>query len=170
LSNAILRLGDVDTRYDEAIEIVVKTSKCTSIQRPKGFKKFALRQEPGDEAAMDVDEKPTATYVKLKTTTEYFVDKNKEDKDEEGDVKMEDEDYDLLDGPPQVEKKAEELTKVEKEELVRGYKYGTTYVPCPDGNFPRLPTTKGIDLCGFFYAKNVSLFHWLPILLSFASV
>ena len=36
----ILRLGDTQTRSEEAIELVVKTSKCTALARPKEKIKF----------------------------------------------------------------------------------------------------------------------------------
>ena len=170
LMGTVLRLGDVDTKSDEALEIVIKTSKCTALSRPKGWKKFALRERLADED----EEMPDAhtredgtkiTYAQLKMRTEYLIDRgggNEEDKD--GDVKMEDDDELLLDEENASEKekrerdKAEQLEKVEKEQLVRGFKYGATYAPCPDGQFPRLHTKKGIDICGFFPAKNVRTF------------
>ena len=46
------------------------------------------------------------------------------------------------------------MTKIEKEELVRGYKYGASFAPAPEGGFPRLKTRKGIDVCGFFPQKH----------------
>ena len=49
LLGTILRLGDVDTRSDEAIEILCKTSKATAIQRPKSWKKFARRGKPKED-------------------------------------------------------------------------------------------------------------------------
>lgn len=59
------------------------------------------------------------------------------------------------------------VEKIDKEQLIRGFKYGTTYAPCPDGQFPKLPTKKGIDFEGFFKAKNVSTRHHLFIRLRF---
>jgi ATP-dependent DNA helicase 2 subunit 2 len=170
LMGTVLRLGDVDTISDEALEIVIKTSKCTALSRPKGWKKFGIRERLDDEDvemsdAHSQDDGTKVTYAQLKMRTEYLVDRsggNEEDKD--GDIKMEDDDDLLLDegDPSEQEKrekeKAEQLEKVEKEQLVRGFKYGTTYAPCPDGQFPRLHTKKGIDICGFFPAKNVRTF------------
>lgn len=158
----VLRLGDVDTKSNEAIEIAIKTSKCTALSRPKSWKKFAIRETvDGDQSMEDEDEDgPHVAYAQLKMRSEYYVDRSGDDNvDEDGDVKMEvDEEENLLDGNDKMKVKGkEELEKVEKEQLVRGFKYGTTYAPCPDGQFPRLPTRKGIDLCGFFPAKNVSL-------------
>lgn len=155
----VLRLGDVDTMADEAIEIMIKTSKCTALSRPKGWKKFAIRPEDEDEV-MTGEDSTTITYAQLKMKSEYYIDKSGENEvDEDGDVKMEDKDELLLDheAPEKPKEKGENglLVKVEKEQLVRGFKYGTTYTPCPDGQFPRLPTKKGIDICGFFPAKNV---------------
>jgi ATP-dependent DNA helicase 2 subunit 2 len=173
----VLRLGDVDTKSDEALEIVIKTSKCTALSRPKSWKKFAIRERLDDEDEDMSDDGNKVTYAQLKMRTEYLVDRsggNEEDNDgdvkmEDGDVKMEVDDEILLDEGDTSEKekrekeKAEQLEKVEKEQLVRGFKYGTTYAPCPDGQFPRLHTKKGIDICGFFPAKNVRTFVLHPV-------
>jgi hypothetical protein len=178
LMGTTLRLGDPDSRPEEAMEINIKTSKCTALNRPKSWKKFAERKKkrgPGgkvveedeDEDEMDVDEpeptqgKKKVTFVQLKMRTEYYVDRREPKSDDEGeDVKMEE-----VEKEPEPEEDDEEgaptnkidpgLEQVDKEELIRGFKYGTTYVPCPDGQFGRLPTKKGIDICGFFLAKNV---------------
>ncbi|KAK7064784.1 SPOC domain-like protein [Favolaschia claudopus] len=194
LMGTTLRLGDTDCRPEEALEINIKTSKCTALNRPKSFKKFAEREvlekglkkgkkgkkdedEDKDETEdeddekekenddMDVDEEPKPTqgkpekinYSQLKMRTEYYVDRRDRNSDDEGDdVKMEEDvepepEEDEQVGPRGMKPGFEEVAK---EELIRGFKYGTTYVPCPDGQFNRLPTKKGIDICGFFLAKN----------------
>ncbi|KAJ3774869.1 SPOC domain-like protein [Lentinula raphanica] len=152
LMQNVLRIGDVDTRTDEAMEILIKTCKCTSINRPKSFKKFAIRpkttqEEELEQQCMDVDDEKevTITYAQLKARTEYYVDKSdKKDDEEEEKVKTEEDE----------ETRFEDMEKVEKEELIRGFKYGTSYVPCPEGQFPKLPTKKGIDLIGFIPEKK----------------
>ncbi|KAF7340174.1 SPOC domain-like protein [Mycena venus] len=180
LMGTILRLGDPDSRPEEAMEINIKTSKCTALNRPKSWKKFAERkkkrgdkdvkeedEDEDEDDEMDVDgEDPTqgkkkkVTFVQLKMRTQYYVDRRDHNSDDEGeDVKMEEPEK-----MPEPEDDDEEggatnkidpgLEQVDKEELIRGFKYGTTYVPCPDGQFGRLPTKKGIDICGFFLAKN----------------
>jgi hypothetical protein len=156
LMGTILRLGDVDVRPEESVEVAIKTSKCTALSRPKGWKKFARRQsEEEDNAAMDEgDGEPgeNVVFSQLKMRTEYYIDRN-EGQDGASDSGSVDGDGDqsMRDG----RKNEEMYEKVEKEQLVRGFKYGTTYAPCPDGEFPRLNTKKGIDICGFFQAKNV---------------
>lgn len=165
LMGTVLRLGDVDTKSDEALEIIIKTSKCTALSRPKGWKKFGIRERlDGDDEMSDVqnqEEGNKVTYAQLKMRTEYLVDRSGGDEeDKDGDVKMEDDEVlldegDVTENEKNEKEKAEQLEKVEKEQLVRGFKYGTTYAPCPDGQFPRLHTKKGIDICGFFPAKNV---------------
>ncbi|KAF8887717.1 SPOC domain-like protein [Infundibulicybe gibba] len=158
LTGTLLRLGDVETRAEEALEINVKTSKCTALGRPKSWKKYAKREHGAKEGASEdedmEEESGKNVYTSLKMRSEYYVDPNEGDSEgEDGDVKMEPVD----DENDEVENKAklnENLEKVEKEQLVRGFKYGTTYTPCPDGQFPRLSTQKGIDICGFFPAKN----------------
>ncbi|KAJ6626980.1 ku80-like protein [Mycena sp. CBHHK59/15] len=183
LMGTVLRLGDVESRPEEAIEINIKTSKCTALNRPKSWKKFAVREkkkkqkpsakivdeeetEDEDEDEMEVDEPEQegvpkkVTFTQLKMRTEYYVDRRDHNsEDEDGDVKMEEAEKVL---EPESEDEEEDptnkldpgLEQVDKEELVRGFKYGTTYVPCPDGQFGRLPTKKGMDICGFFPAKN----------------
>lgn len=165
LSGYILRLGDVDTRPEEAIEVVVKTSKCTAVVRPPTLKKFAKREASDDEDAMDVvqdeadddedDEKEgkKAVFAQLKMRTEYFIEPNEEDEDDEEDEE---------ERAKKRKEKEDTVEKVEKEALVRGFKYGSSYAPCPDGQFPRLNTRKGIDICGFFPSKNVSSPLFLP--------
>lgn len=155
LMGTVLRLGDVDTRPEKSLEIMVKTSKCTAINRPKSWKKFSVRKEEDDEKAkMALDGEGYVRYAQLKQTSEYFVDKR--DKDEDGDVKMEEAEEELDDGTKKKDP-TEGMESVDKETLVRGFKYGTSYAPCPDGQFLRLNTKKGIEISSFFPKKRVSL-------------
>lgn len=143
LLGTVLRLGDVEARPEEAIEISVKTSKCTALARPKSWKRFALRTRKNRGVIVDeeADANGKIAFLQLQMRSEYYVDPNAKDEDDSMEVDEE---------PTPIER----LQKLEKEELVRGFKYGTTYVPCPDGAFPRLHTRKGIDICGFFMAKG----------------
>jgi ATP-dependent DNA helicase 2 subunit 2 len=149
LVGSVLRLGDVEARPNEAVEILVKYSKCTALARPKSWKRF------GNAGAVDEDEMAVDTKVKkengspgepdiqwrqLAMRTEYYV-------GNDDDVKGEDEQD--VDTAPVRE-------QVDKDSLVKGFKYGASYVPCPEGQFPKMATVKGIDICGFFHAKNVS--------------
>ena len=153
----VLRVGGDS---EEAIEISVKISKATAIARPKSWKKFAARSKG---IGMEVDgAEEKVEYAQLKMRTEYYVDRTGDHREsEDEDVKVEDDEENLLDDTNSEKpgkSKSEHLEKVEKEELVRGFKYGTTYAPCPDGQFPKLPMCKGMEICGFFPIKNVSLF------------
>ncbi|RPD59404.1 SPOC domain-like protein [Lentinus tigrinus ALCF2SS1-7] len=155
----ILRLGDTQTRDEEAIELVVKTSKCTALARPKSWKRFARRQltekekaEAAKMAKMDVDEEKL-TFAQLRMRTEYYIDsdKNKEERAPSVDGDGTDDEEERQRAKEEAEK---HYTKVEKEELVRGYKYGASFAPAPEGGFPKLQTRKGMDICGFFNRKN----------------
>jgi ATP-dependent DNA helicase 2 subunit 2 len=150
-----LRLGDPDNNPLEAIEIAVKTSKCTALARPKSWKRFAPRlTQPAD--TMDIDSEPAKdgdveglehskiVWAQLRMRTEFHVEHDGQEDEDEGNEDVVD-----VDG---VKKRG---AKVEKEQLVRGFKYGSSYVPCPDGQFARLSTHKGISICGFFNADNV---------------
>jgi len=185
LMSTILRVGDVQNKPTESVEIQVKLSKCTAIARPKSWKRVMLRKKDKDkdkdkdgeegsdgtegdaEELMDVDEGDT--YVELKKRSEYYRDSDKsgddDDDDEEGEVRVKEEKSGYDDA--QVERdgqvKLEDDRRVEREELIKGFKYGSTYVPCPDGQFDRLKTKKGIDICGFFKSKNVRAPRVFPL-------
>ncbi|KAG1825465.1 SPOC like C-terminal domain-containing protein [Suillus subaureus] len=144
LMGTVLRLGDVDVRPEEAVEILVKASKCTALARPKSWKKFGRREKTEEQMQVDEEEEMTV-FAQLKMRSEYYIDRSTQDGEEQ----------DKMDtGSDDEEDKDKNLEKVEKEQLIRGFKYGSTYAPCPDGQFRRLNTRKGIDICGFFHAKN----------------
>ncbi|KAK0232849.1 SPOC domain-like protein [Armillaria fumosa] len=152
LMGTVLRLGDVDTRPEQSLEIMVKTSKCTAINLPKSWRKFAVRKEEDDEKAkMILDGEEYVRYAQLKQTSEYFVDKR--DKGEDGDVKMEEVEEEIDDGTKKKDP-TEGMESVDKETLVRGFKYGASYAPCPDGQFLRMNTKKGIEIFAFFSKKR----------------
>jgi ATP-dependent DNA helicase 2 subunit 2 len=95
---------------------------------------------------MQVDEEEEMTmFAQLKMRSEYYIDRSTQDGEEQERMNT---------GSDDEEDKDKNLEKVEKEQLIRGFKYGSTYAPCPDGQFRRLNTRKGIDICGFFHVKN----------------
>jgi hypothetical protein len=149
LMSNILRLGDPENNPLEALEIVVKTSKCTAFARPKSWKRFAPREnKPAEEMDVDWEEEDTkkVIWAELKMRTEFHVEHDEQEDEDKGN-----EDNMDIDG----EKKSG--AKVEKEQLVRGFKYGSSYVPCLDGQFAKLSTHMGITICGFFSEDNVCL-------------
>ena len=166
-----LRIGDVQNKPTESMEIQVKLSKCTAVARPKSWKRVMLRkkdkdkdgEEGSDETEEDAEELAHAeegdTYVELKRRTEYYRDSDKTDEDDEEEsqvrVKEEKMDYDDARVERDEQVTVEDDRRVEREELIKGFKYGSTYTPCPDGQFDRLKTKKGIDVCGFFKSRNV---------------
>jgi ATP-dependent DNA helicase 2 subunit 2 len=179
LMGTTLRIGDVQNKPTESMEIQVKLSKCTAMARPKSWKRVMLRKKDKDkdkdktggedsdetedsaEEPMDVDKGDT--YVELKRRSEYYRDSDKSDDDDgeesQGRVKEEKAGHDDVWVDQDAQLALEDDRRVEKEELIKGFKYGSTYTPCPDGHFDRLKTKKGIDVCGFFKAKNVRARH-----------
>ncbi|KAI5986333.1 SPOC like C-terminal domain-containing protein [Pisolithus albus] len=141
LMSNILRLGDVEARGEEALEMGVRVAKCTSLARASGWKRFFGTTVKG----VDEEDERQVVFRELKKRTEYVIDRAQLESDGDGDNKSvtladfdEDEEREGKDDRP--------IEKVEKEQLVRGYKYGSTYVPCPDGQFPKLETRQGIDM------------------------
>ncbi|KAI0668689.1 SPOC domain-like protein [Trametes maxima] len=154
MTGNVLRIGDTEGRPNEAVEIMIKTSKATALARPKGFKKFARRKRTAEEEVeaaerMDEDEaEDIMTFAQLHMRSEYYLEDDKADASAPRSANGGADD----DAEAQAERD-KRLVKVEKEELVRGYKYGASFVPAPDGEFPKLPVRKGMDLCGFFPNK-----------------
>ncbi|KAL4064741.1 SPOC like C-terminal domain-containing protein [Scleroderma yunnanense] len=152
LAQTVLRLGDVETRDEEAFEIGVRVAKCTSLARPGGWKRFLGTTVDNDDDNEEDGGRKTV-FRELRKRTQYVVDKNPagnvaDKKDDQMDTSADFDEGELEDkDEPQHE-------TVEKEKLIRGFKYGSTYVPCPDGQFPTLKTIKGIDICGFFPEKS----------------
>ncbi|KAH9075752.1 SPOC domain-like protein [Lactarius deliciosus] len=158
LMATVLSLGDPSNNPLETLEIIVKTSKCTAFARPKSWKRFAPRDSKHTEE-MDVDPLPTKggnggedtkkiVWAQLKMRTEFHVERDDQDNDDERNEDNMDVDDAKRSG-----------AKVEKEQLVRGFKYGSSYVPCADGQFERLSSQKGISICGFFNADNFRREH-----------
>ncbi|KAF8519214.1 SPOC domain-like protein [Gautieria morchelliformis] len=139
LMDSRLRIGDVDTRPEEAIELHIKTSKCTAISRPPSMKKYAKRQRQGDSTNVDGED----VYTLLAQKTQYVVERDEEERPDGVHTHVE-ESQDEGNGD-----------MVEKEDLVRGYKYGASFVPLDaEEEFQRLEPKPGIDICGFFPARN----------------
>lgn len=159
LLSTTLRLGDVEVRENEAIEINVRTAKCTSLARAASWTKFFKKDNVEDED-VPIDEEGKAVFKEVKRRTEYVIDRSTEEEEEEKGPTTEDVSMDV-DEEKTVAEEETRLEKVEKEQLVKGFKYGSTYVPCPDGQFERLNTKKGIEICGFFQKKNVRLLYFL---------
>ena len=97
---------------------------------------------------MEVDE-DKAVFAQLHMHTEYYMERDGPPKGEHEGSKTGGNETDKGEGEEQTH-----IVTIEKEELVRGFKYGSSYAPCPDGQFPRLATRKGIDICGFFVSKS----------------
>ena len=168
LMGTTLRIGDVQNKHRESMEIQIKLSKCTAIARSKNWKRVMLRkkdkrdkrgEEDSDDAEVDaeMDVEEGETYVELKKRTEYYRDSEKsdEDDDEERQARVKEEETDDARVERDKQVTAEDDRRTEREELIKGFKYGSTYTPCPDGQFDRLTTKKGIDICGFFKSRHV---------------
>lgn len=154
LLSTTLRIGDVDVRESEAIEMNIRIAKCTSLTRAAPWKKF-LKRESDEE---DIEDEGKAIFKEVKRRTEYIIDRSTEEGEEGKGPTTQDASMDV-DEEKSVADEETPLEKVEKEQLVKGFKYGSTYVPCPDGQFERLNTKRGMEICGFFQRKNVRLIH-----------
>jgi len=137
LSANVLRIGDTSAYPQQSREIFIKTCKCTAVAHPPSLKKFSKR-EKGDE--MDVDGDAPEVYAQLKNQTDYIFKRG--DKTEDNEEENEPEDTKNTGKDPDKE-------KAERQDLIKGFKYGTSFASCPDGEFPRLESSKTMDICGF---------------------
>ncbi|KDQ17714.1 hypothetical protein BOTBODRAFT_155793 [Botryobasidium botryosum FD-172 SS1] len=141
LMQTVLRIGDTEGRPEDSIEISVKTSKCTALVRPVSLKKFGRRE--GIQADVETEGGMTMVnanaVVPLTRRTEYLIERGEEGGDEDGD---------------EDEEKEKIYEKVEKEQLVKAFKYGATWVPSEEDAWEKLHTVKGIDVLQFFDASK----------------
>jgi ATP-dependent DNA helicase 2 subunit 2 len=155
MSNNIFRIGDPETMPEQAIEIAVKTSKATALVRPHPMKKFTKRDMATPSQGGPSQAGPSADdykrYVELKRRTEYVVklseSRSKDDEDEDED------------GEEEGQKQESSGEVVEKESLIKAFKYGSTWVPCEEGHFEGLHTRKGIEVHGFIPESTVSIYR-----------
>ncbi|CAL1697373.1 unnamed protein product [Somion occarium] len=145
-----LRIGDTKDHPLESIIIRAKTSKCTALMRPKSWKKFAARPRPVSEDVEMTEEGEYVEYTPLIMRTQFYLDHRAEGEEEEAAAPQEESE---TEDEEEAAAKTDKLQVIEKEELVRGYKYGSSFVPTAE-EFPRLRTEKGIDICGFFHQRN----------------
>ncbi|CAE6469453.1 unnamed protein product [Rhizoctonia solani] len=150
MSNNVFRIGDPELFPEEVIEIAVKTSKATALVRPHSMKKFTKREvvaatqgSPSQAGSSPDDYKH---YVELKRRTDYV-------------VKLIDSGTEEEEGDEDREKQEPQGEVVEKETLVKAFKYGSTWVPCEEGHFEGLHTRKGIEVVSFI-AENMYQRHF----------
>jgi ATP-dependent DNA helicase 2 subunit 2 len=157
-----LRIGDIDQDPETSIEIAIKATKGTALVRPPSAKKFAIRAPPTDDDGNPIpvieDGEERDIYAPLKIRTEYALAKDllaaAEAAAAEAEARGE--------SPPPLSKSgwSKSVSSIPKESLTKSFKYGATWVDV-EGEFEKLDTRKGIDICAFFPAANVSwLFPW----------
>jgi ATP-dependent DNA helicase 2 subunit 2 len=162
MSNNTFRIGDPESMPDQAIEIAVKTSKATAIVRPHTMKKFAKRDVGGArEGGMEWETTQAESspgdqklYVELRRRTDYLVKLPETSREAEDNTDDEEGEGEKKESPGQV---------VEKETLVKAFKYGSTWVPCEEGHFDGLHTRKGIEVHGFIPESTVSALYKCPL-------
>ena len=180
----MLTIGDATNRPEDSIGINVQLAKATSIVHPPTLKKFAKRAMPGGETESqppksgDTQAPGTSTtnqpYVvasledvaPLEMRTEYILGSAlKEAAEQAASAKASrgrygglDEGDDEEDASALPEPAVEApLETVDKDELVKAYKYGQSWVPIEDDSIDadRLVTIKGVEIVGFIYESLV---------------
>ncbi|KZV74777.1 SPOC domain-like protein [Peniophora sp. CONT] len=183
LQGNVLRIGSTALDPEHSLEIHVKISKATALARPKSWKRFSVREKKDEDGSQSQPQtsqriaatphpQPQAPAMKIEiegSDTEPESDEEAapvnvkrepvspakvkpESKGKGMTVKKEEEEEAEEEGETDIW--AELLGTLEKEELVRGFKYGASYVACTEGQFQKLETTKGLDICAFFEQKN----------------
>jgi ATP-dependent DNA helicase 2 subunit 2 len=152
-----LRVGDVDRDPETSVEIAIKVTKGTALVRPPSAKKFAIREPPTDDEGNPIpvieDGEEKDIYAPLKMRTEYALAKDllaaAEAAVAEAAARCESPSPLLKSGW------SKGVGSIPKETLAKSYKYGATWVDV-EGEFEKLDTKKGIDICAFFPSTNVS--------------
>ncbi|KAG8851859.1 ATP-dependent DNA helicase II subunit 2 [Tulasnella sp. 330] len=158
--NITFIIGDHEVQSDEAIEISARVHKVTSKASAVTLKKFIKREATNTN---DVDGDATmktyaddngggtgTTFAAVERETKYIV-KPQPEKDTKTETQTQTQTQEEL------AQEEEEIPgiQVEAEDLVKGYKYGATWVLVEDG-FERLPTKMGIEVIGFMHASKLN--------------
>jgi ATP-dependent DNA helicase 2 subunit 2 len=170
LSRTTMVIGDIQTRMDDAISIPVRTGKATAIVRPQSFKKFSRRNGSGrydtrldkslgglgDKLSNGAMSAPWEDIAPLAMRTEFVLaPQSKENED----GAAENENGDREDASEHFQ----DQQRVEKEDLTKSYKYGSTWIPIEDLSENYLPTQQGLELVGFSYEDMVCVLIISPL-------
>ena len=161
LSKTTLSIGDIHLRPDESIQIMVKTGKATATVRPPSLKKFAMRTDgsggPKESQHQPQPSKPTmpslGDVAPLEMRTQYVVKESDDIDDPKANKPIRD--FDDEDEEDVSKDTFQDSQRVEKEDLTRAYKYGSTWIPIEDESADRLSTVKGLEVIGFSYEDLV---------------
>lgn len=187
----MLTIGDATNRPEDSIAINIQLAKATSVVHPPPMKKFAKRAVPGGEAggaesqtlnsentqslSSGINNQPYVVasledVAPLEMRTEYILSSSLKEAAEQaasakaprgryGGLDDEDDEEDTAIIPePTVDAP---LETVERDELVKAYKYGQSWVPIDDDSIDadRLVTVKGVEIVGFVYESQVCCLH-----------
>lgn len=167
LGSNFLYIGSELVDAKQSICIPFKYSKATAKARPptlsKAWKTAVAMQQPHGSLPAHSEASQLMTTLQsqsqsqgrssadilasvsadVKQHSTYFL-KKIEERVEEG-----------VDGPSTIEED-EEREYISKEELVKAWRFGSSWIPVEDDTFEPLPTQKGLEILGFIPVKNVS--------------
>lgn len=183
---SVFRIGSTELNGDEGIEFAIRYSKATSLARPISLKRVIKekveamrptkglageRSQVGEEGngstststveeggaligeGLEADVTPFIKYVVMR----------KKDKDKNMDVDVDGEVNELSDGENDNNNEEQEWVEeeVDKENLKKAYKFGSTWVPIDEDDFEKMVSTAGLDVLGFIKEDTVSSSHLL---------
>lgn len=143
------RIGDKKINDDEGIEFPIRYSKATSLARPMSLKRViasqvaktrpmaALSGGASQIGGSQSDRAPPAVATLMGTGIEadvtpfqkYVIFRKEDGGGDDGELVEE---------------------EVEKENLTKAYKFGSTWVPIDEEDFEQMLTTAGVEVLGFF--------------------
>ncbi|KAG8876714.1 ATP-dependent DNA helicase II subunit 2 [Tulasnella sp. 332] len=158
--NITFTIGDHEFKLGEAIEISARVHKVTVEASPMTLKKFIKRESTtcndvhGDTTvesrAGDDGGSTRTTLVAVDREKKYLV-KSQPEMGTETETKTQTQVQEEL--AQEDEKKSG--MQVHADDLVKGHKYGATWVIMEDG-FEKLPTKLGIEVIGFMHASKLN--------------
>ena len=160
LSKTTLSIGDIHLKPDESVQILVKTGKATAIVRPPSLKKFAVRTDGSSSKESEhqsQQSKPVMPALEdvapLEMRTQFVVKKSDDIDALKANKPIRD--FDDEDEEDEYKDTFQDSQSVEKEDLTRAYKYGSTWIPIEDESADKLSTVKGLEVVGFSYEDLV---------------
>lgn len=182
LSGIELRIGSIDIDPSQAIVIPIKYSKATMKARPQTLSKawkpaMDLQSHPGEgfprssasnqllnsvtEQSQALDKPPAQSDLAAMISAEVknystYVIKRQEAAKEPGSTQA-GPDGTQADTQKEQDVEEEDDELVAKEDIVKAWRFGSTWVPMEKDTFDPLDTRKGVEILGFFPRDAVSI-------------
>ncbi|ORX39724.1 SPOC like C-terminal domain-containing protein [Kockovaella imperatae] len=163
VSGIDLHIGSASVDPAQAITIPIKYSKATMKARPPSLSKAWKAAMPTEAGPSQLARfQPSGSTfetgmisAEVKNFTSYVIRHQEKGKERERpEQNLEDDDYEPV-ATQELPMEEEDEEPVAKEDIVKAWRFGSTWVPMEADTFEPLDTQKGVEILGFFPRSSV---------------